>query len=405
MTDGRVPAWQYLRSLLRRPPRVEGRLQRRLAKILTISDMRVVARRRVPLPVFDYVDGGADEEVTLTECRSLYASIRFRPAVLRDVSGVDTSTMVLGKPMSLPFAFAPTGFTRMMHPDGETAVARSAQRAGIAYALSTVGTTSIEQLAAVAPTCRRWFQLYVSPDRDLSRGLIDRAAAAGYEALIVTVDAPVLGRRLRDMRNGFSTPPSLTLRTMAGVAARPAWLVNFMRAEPLSFESVRASAGGVPDYSGLHFDAALSYADIEWIRGIWSGPLVVKGVQSEADAEALANLGVNAIVLSNHGGRQLDRSLPPLRLVRAAREATKGLAEVWVDGGVMSGSDVVAALALGAHCVLVGRAYLYGLMAGGEEGVDRSVAILSSEVRRTMQLLGARSVAELNEGLVVLPTS
>jgi len=220
---------------------------------------------------------------------------------------------------------------------------------------------------------------------------------------MVTVDAPVAGRRLRDLRNGFSAPPSLSARSIAGFLARPAWLLNFLTAEPLAFESIRPWEGAAPDLSDLHFDPSLRLADIEWLRSLWSGSFVVKGVQSPADAVALEDAGVDALVLSNHGGRQLDRAIPPLRVLSEVRSLTKGRAEIWVDGGVMSGSDVVAALALGARCVLVGRGYLYGLMTSGERGVKRVIDILASEFRRTMQLLGASSVDELHQGLVLLP--
>jgi len=401
--ERKFPDVRFLKSLLASSGRDSQGIERRLSRILTIWDMREAARRRVPRSVFDYVDGAADQELTLSACRRLFSHLQFAGSVLRDVSEVDTSCTVLGKAMALPFAFAPTGFTRMMHPDGEVAVARVAQRAGIPYALSTVGTTSIEHLAMRVPGCCRWFQLYVPRDRRLARMLVERAADSGYEALMVTVDAPVAGRRLRDLRNGFSTPPSLSAGSIAGFLARPTWLFNFLTADPLSFESIRPWGGGASDLSDLHFDPSLCLADIDWLRSLWSGSFVVKGVQSPDDAVVLEDAGVDAIVLSNHGGRQLDRAVPPVKILSEVLSLTKGRAEIWLDGGVMSGSDVVAALALGARCVLVGRAYLYGLMTGGEPGVERVVDIVASEIRRTMQLLGAKSVDELHRGLVLLP--
>jgi L-lactate dehydrogenase (cytochrome) len=371
------------------------RTDRRLARAATIADLRETARRRTPRAVFDYTDGAAVDELSLARSRDAYARVEFLPSVLRDVSAVDTSTPLLGRPSALPLAFAPTGFTRMMHHEGESAVGRVAERAGIPYALSTMGTTSLEELAAAAPAARRWFQLYLWRDREASRDFVARAAAAGYEALVLTVDTPVAGARLRDVRNGLTLPPALTLRTVAGAAVHPAWWLNLLTTEPLQFASFRSWDGTVAELVNQIFDPAATIADVRWLRETWTGPLIVKGVQTADDARAVVDAGADAVVVSNHGGRQLDRAPTPLEQLPAVVAAIGDRAEVYVDGGIMSGADVVASVALGARAALVGRAYLYGLMAGGERGVQRATDILGQEIVRTMQLLGATSVEEL----------
>src|SRR3712207_5148396 len=296
---------------------------------------------------------------------------------------------------SLPLVFAPTGFTRLMHTQGEAAVGRVAERVGVPYALSTMGTTTIEALAAAAPGARRWFQLYLWRDREASAAMVQRAAAAGYEALVLTVDTPVAGPRLRDVRNGLSIPPALTLRTMANAAGHPRWWIDLLTTAPLEFASLRSWGGTVADLADRVFEPAATLADVERLRATWPGALVVKGVQGVDDARAVVDAGADAVVVSNHGGRQLDRAPTPLEQLPAVAQGVGDRAEVYVDGGVLDGADVVAAVALGARACLVGRAYLYGLMAGGERGVQRAADILTREVTRTMQLLGVTSVAEL----------
>ncbi|GAB2690659.1 alpha-hydroxy acid oxidase [Thalassiella azotivora] len=404
MTERRLPRWSELRPLLRTRPFDPDPVRRRLDRALTIGDLRAVARRRTPRSVFDYTDGAAEAEITLRRARRLFRELELRPRVLRDVSALSTRTTVLGAPSALPFAFAPTGFTRMMHHEGECAVARVAERVGIPYALSTLGTTSIEDVAAAAPGARRWFQLYVWRDRSAAEELVQRAQDAGYEALVLTVDAPVAGTRLRDVRNGFAIPPALTLRTVADAATHPAWWFDLLTTRPLEFATLSSWEGTVGELMDRLFDPTMTLRDLEWLRSRWDGPLVVKGVQTVEDARAVVDTGADAVVLSNHGGRQLDRAPVPLRLVPETAEAVGDRAEVWVDTGVTSGADVVAAHALGADLVLVGRAYLYGLMAGGERGVQRAVDILAGEVRRTMALLGVGSVDELGPEHVRLPT-
>jgi L-lactate dehydrogenase (cytochrome) len=367
-----------------------------LARAHTIADLRKIARRRTPRAVFDYVDGAAEAETSLRRARQAFEEVEFHPKVLRDVSAVDPSTTILGRPSALPFALAPTGFTRMMHHEGETACARVAARAGIPYALSTLGTTSIEDLAARVPDATKWFQLYVWRDRARSKDIIQRADAAGYDALVLTVDVPVQGARLRDTRNGLTMPPSLTLRTFVDGAIHPAWWFNMLTTEPFTFASMSSTPESLAQIIGTMFDPGVTFEDVAWLRDTWPRALVVKGIQSVADARAVAELGVDAVVLSNHGGRQLDRAPVPLELVPAVVDAVGDRAEVLMDTGVRSGADVVAAVASGARACLVGRAYLYGLMAGGQLGVQRAVDILTAEIVRTMALLGVAKVSELD---------
>jgi L-lactate dehydrogenase (cytochrome) len=352
--------------------------------------------------VFDYTDGGAETETSLRRAREAFARVEFRPRVLRDVTVVDTTTTLLGRPAALPLAFAPTGFTRMMHHQGERAVVRVADEVGIPYALSTLGTTSIEEVAAAAPTARKWFQLYVWRDRGAGKELVERAQAAGYEALILTVDVPVAGARLRDVRNGLTIPPSLTLGTVLDAATHPSWWCNLLTTDPLVFASLSSWEGTVAELINSMFDPSLTPRDLSWLRESWSGPLIVKGIQHVDDARMVVDLGADAVVVSNHGGRQLDRAPTPLEVLPGVVDAVGDRAEVLVDGGVQSGADVVAAVALGARACLVGRAYLYGLMAGGERGVQRAVDILTSEITRTLQLLGVDSVRGLKPAHVRL---
>jgi L-lactate dehydrogenase (cytochrome) len=401
-TARHLPRWSELRPLLRPRPVQLDPTERRLSRALTIADLRAAARRRTPRAVFDYTDGGAETETSLRRAREAFARVEFQPRVLRDVTVVDTTTTVLGRPAALPVAFAPTGFTRMMHHEGERAVVRVAEEAGIPYALSTLGTTSIEDVAAAAPAARKWFQLYVWRDRGAGKELVERAQAAGFEALILTVDVPVAGARLRDVRNGLTIPPSLTLRTFLDAAAHPSWWFNLLTTDPLVFASLTSWEGTVAELINSMFDPSLTPRDLSWLREAWSGPLLVKGIQHVDDARMVVDHGADAVVVSNHGGRQLDRAVTPLEVLPEIVDAVGDRAEVLVDGGVRSGADVVAAAALGAKACLVGRAYLYGLMAGGERGVQRVVDILTNEIIRTLQLLGADSVTRLEPAHVRL---
>jgi len=391
----RIPLPREVMPLIGTPDRTKSRIQRRLARCGCVGDIRELARRRVPPAVFDYTDGAAGSEMTLARSRHAYERVEFSPRVLRDVSTVDTRVEMLGVSSALPFALAPTGFTRLMNHVGEPAVAAVAGQYGIPYALSTLGTTSIEDLAAAAGHTRRWFQLYVWRDRVATTALIRRAKEAGYDTLILTVDTAVGGIRLRDVRNGLTIPPQLTLRTMAEIARFPRWWMNVLTTEPLRFASLDSTGGTVGDLLTRVFDPGITADDVGWLRSVWDGQLMVKGVQSLDDAVLIAQLGVDAIVLSNHGGRQVDKGNVPLEILPAVVQAVGTQLEVYIDGGIMSGSDIVAALAFGARGTLVGRAYLYGLMAGGYDGVARVVEILDKEIRTTMQLIGASSIAEL----------
>lgn len=400
----RLPRPSELAPLLKFAPRSGDRIARRLAKAHTISDLRLIAAKHTPKAPFDYVDGAAETETSLARSRALFAQIEFRPRVLRDVSQVDLTTTILGQPATLPLIFAPTGFTRMMHHEGEPAVARVAGNVGIPYALSTVGTTSPERLAKEAPDTNRWFQLYVWRDREAMQALVSRAKASGYTTLVLTVDTQVAGARLRDVRNGLTIPPTLTLRTLAGLARYPSWWFNLLTTEPLTFATFSHYDGTVAELISELFDPSLSMDDVAALRAMWDGPLVVKGLQHVEDAKAVVDLGVDGIVISNHGGRQLDRAVTPLSQLPEILAAVGDRCEVFLDGGVMSGADVIAAVAHGAKAVMVGRAYMYGLMAGGERGVQKAADILTADMRRTMQLLGARNLQELsNDQVRILP--
>jgi L-lactate dehydrogenase (cytochrome) len=353
--------------------------------------------------VFDYVEGAAELELSTGRAVAAFGRVVFSPHVLRDVSTVDTSTTILGRTAALPVVFGPTGFTRMMHAVGEAAVARAAGRAGIPYTLSTLGTTSIERLAAEAPTTDRWFQLYVSKDRGRSGDLVARAAEGGYTTLVLTVDVPVAGSRHRDVYNGLTLPPSLTARTILGMLARPRWVFDALTTEPLAFESL----GAAQDVMGLIntvFDPSVTLTDVDWLRSQWPGAIVVKGVQRVDDALEIVSAGADGIAVSNHGGRQLDRAVTPLELLPLVADAVGGAAEVYLDGGVRSGADVAAAVAFGARAAFVARPYLYALMAGGEPGVDHLTTLLHEDYTRTLKLLGVTSTAELDRDLVSLDT-
>ncbi len=395
MVKRRFPRPKELAPLMRfKKPELNAK-KRRLQGALTIHDLRAIAQRRTPKAPFDYTEGAAEAELSLARARQAFDDIQFNPAILRDVSQVDTGWEVLGKRVELPFGIAPTGFTRMMHTEGEVAGATAAAAAGIPFSLSTMGTTSIEGVRDAAPDGRNWFQLYMWKDRERSMQLVERAAAAGFDTLLVTVDVPVAGARLRDKRNGFSIPPALTMGTIVNAIPRPWWWWDFLTTEPLAFASLSSWNGTVAELLDAMFDPTVTYDDLKWIKEQWPGKLVVKGVQTVDDAKRLAKLGVDGITLSNHGGRQLDRAPIPFHLLpEVVREVGKDT-EVHLDTGIMSGADIVASVALGARFTLIGRAYLYGLMAGGREGVDRTIEILGSQVARTMRLLGVTSLAEL----------
>ena len=380
--------------------------ERRLSRAASVSDLRRIARRRLPRGVFDYIDGAAEEELTAARNAAAYRNVEFRPRVLRNVDRIDTSTSLLGQPLAFPLVLAPTGFTRMVDPEGELAVARAAARAGLPYTLSTLSTRSIEEVAAVSGG-RKWFQVYAWRNRGLVKEMLERAAAAAYEAIVITVDTPVLGRRERDIRRGFTLPPKMGLDTIVDGALHLAWTWNFVRSEPIAFSNVIGGSvadGTDPvslaDFINTQFDAGLSWDDIAWLRSVWGGPIVLKGIQTVEDAHLAADAGVQAVALSNHGGRQLDGAPPPLQLVGPVAEAVGGRVEIICDGGIRRGSDIVKAVALGARACMAGRAYLYALGAGGERGVDHVLLQLHEGVRRTMALTGATHIDNVTPDLV-----
>jgi L-lactate dehydrogenase (cytochrome) len=377
-----------------------------LRTAITVDDMRTVARRRLPRGVFDYIDGGAEDERTLANNSAAFGRLEFRPNVLRDVSNVDVSTTLLGRPVSMPLVLAPTGYTRLTHPQGELSVARAAARAGIPYSLSTMSTRSIEEVAAVNDGAK-WFQVYTWKDRGLVRDLVERSAAAGYEALWLTVDTAVLGRRERDTRRGFSIPPKIGPGTIIDGIVHPAWTIDFLRNEPLSFANVAhlpdlmdGSDMGRGAYVMQNFDQKLSWTDVEWLQSIWSGPIVLKGIQTVDDALRAVELGVQGIGLSNHGGRQLDDAPAPIELVEPVAQAVQGRAEIICDGGVRRGSDIAKAIALGATACSIGRPYLYAMAAAGERGVDQILEFFREGLARTMALTGRTSIPEIDRDVV-----
>lgn len=379
---------------------------RRLRSAANLDDLRDIARRRLPGGVFDYVDGGAEDEITYRRNQTDLRRWEFVPSVLRDVSSVDISSTLLGRALPLPLVLAPTGFTRIVDPPGELAAARAAARKNVPYSLSTLSTRSIEEVAEVSEG-PKWFQVYVWKDRGLVKNMIERAAENGYEALCITADLAVPGRRERDERRGFSLPPKLGWGMMLEGMAHPSWTWRFLRSEPISFSNVV----GLSEHDGStavelaelvkdQFDASLSWADIEWFRSIWPGPMIIKGIQSVSDARLAAEHGVEAIAVSNHGGRQLDGAPTPANLMEPIAEATGDSLEIIFDGGVRRGSDIIRALALGARAVMVGRPYLYGLGAGGEKGVEWVIDFFAEGMARSMALAGVRSVAEVERGLL-----
>jgi L-lactate dehydrogenase (cytochrome) len=390
-----LPVPSELLELMRfKRPDLNG-TRRRLSSALTIADLRTIAKRRTPRAAFDYTDGAAEGELSLGRARQAFEDVEFHPSILRPAEHVDTSATILGGSSALPFGIAPTGFTRLMHTAGERAGASAAGVAGIPFTLSTLGTTSIEGVKEANPNGRNWFQLYVMRDRDVSYGLARRAAAAGFDTLMFTVDTPVAGARLRDKRNGFSIPPQLTLGTILNAIPRPWWWFDFLTTPKLEFASLTSTGGTVGELLDAAMDPTISYDDLAIIRDLWPGKIVVKGVQTLEDSVRLVDAGVDGIVLSNHGGRQLDRAPVPFHLLPTVVREVGRDATIMVDTGIMNGADIVASIALGAKFTLIGRAYLYGLMAGGRAGVDRAIAILRDEIVRTMRLLGVSTLAEL----------
>jgi L-lactate dehydrogenase (cytochrome) len=398
-TVRQVPRWSEIRDVVQfRRPQL-GRNARRLANALSVRDLREAARHTTPRAVFDYVDGAAEEEITAARNVAAYRRVTFLSDALRSVADPDPSVEVLGRRIAMPLVFAPTGYTRMMHHHGEAAVAGVAQHVGVPSALSTVGSTSIEDVRAAAPDGDLWFQLYFTADPEVNEDLVSRAEAAGYSTILLTVDTAVSGMRLRDVVNGLTIPPTLTARTVLNMSRFPVWWFNKLTTGGLTF----ASLSGVPgnptpgEVASMMFDPGLDLTSLDWLRARWRGDLVVKGVTTPASAREIMERGADGVVVSNHGGRQLDRSAATLDVLPAIRAAVGREATVLIDGGVLHGQDIVAARALGADAVMIGRAYLYGLMAGGRDGVLRAYEILAEEYLRSMQLLGVRRSEDLSD--------
>ncbi|NBO51488.1 MAG: alpha-hydroxy-acid oxidizing protein [Actinobacteria bacterium] len=398
-----LPRWKNIKPLLGWSfPKFKNN-DRRLNSAINISDLRVLAKSRVPKAVFDYVDGGANDEIAYARSQEIYSRIEFKARVLRDVSKIDLSAEILGNTSALPIIFAPTGYTRMMHYKGEVMVAKICQENNLIYNLSTMGTTSSKEIGAQVPDVRRWFQLYLWRDREQSLKFIEEAKLAGFEGLMLTVDTAVGGIKWRDMRNGLTVPPKIGFRTFFDMALKPRWWFNLLTTAPLEFATFRNFNKPLSEIAAKVFDPAVTFEDVKWLRSVWQGKLIIKGIQTVADATELAKIGVDAIVLSNHGGRQLDRSVVPLELLPSVRAAigVKGSGpQIYIDGAIMSGADVLAAIALGADAVLIGRAYLYGAMAAGEAGVRKVVELFRFEMETAMKLMGVKNLSELTSDFI-----
>ena len=372
-----------------------------LDRCYSIADLRRRARRKLPAPMFHYIDGGADDEWTLRRNTQAFDDHLLLPAYLRDISRVDLSRRVPGCDLKLPFFLAPTGMSRLFHHHKEPGAARAAAKHGTLYSLSTLATTSLEDVAA-ASAGPKMFQVYILKDRGLTQELVQRCRQAGYQALCLTVDTPIAGNRERDHRHGMSLPPRVTLRSALSFAASFEWLFQFARQPGFRLANVAhrvdalgGSAMSLIDYINSQFDRSLTWRDAEWLAGLWNGPFVIKGMSTVEDARRAVSIGATAAMLSNHGGRQLDGVPAPIETLPAIRDATGDALELIVDGGIRRGTHILKALALGANACSIGRAYLYGLAAGGEAGVDRALTLLRDELARDLALLGCASLSEL----------
>ena len=373
------------------------RTRAKIARAVTIDDLAKIAKRKVPKVVFDYVEGSALDEVSYSRSRQVFNQVEFTAHTLRDVSKIDPTIEIFGKKVDLPILFSPTGYTRFMHHVGEPAVAEVAQENNMIYSLSTMGTTSPSELAEQVPDVRRWFQLYVMQNRKDSMSVIQQAKDSGFEALILTVDTPVSGIRVRDIRNGLTIPPRIRLSTVFAIAMKPVWWLNLFTTKKLEFAAFRGWNKSLVELAAAIFDPSTKFEDVKWLQSVWSGPIIVKGVQNLEDAKELAKMGIAGIILSNHGGRQLEKGPVPLELLPLVVKEVGANVDIYIDGGVMSGQDAYAAVAMGAKAVFVGRAYLYGIMAGGERGVQKAVEILKRDFINTMALTGARNIAEVQK--------
>jgi L-lactate dehydrogenase (cytochrome) len=374
---------------------------RHLANCANVADLRRLARRRLPSPMFHYIDGGADDEWTLRRNSTAFDDYELMPGYLRDISQIRLSTTVLGQPLALPIMLSPTGMSRLFHHEAEPAVARAAQAFGTFYALSTMGTTRLEDIPALG-TGPWMYQIYIFRDRGLTREFVERCKATKYHALCLTVDTALAGNRERDRTTGMVMPPRFTFKSFASFAARPRWAFHLLRNPDFQLANVAhrvdvlsKSTVSLIDYVNSQFDRTVTWDDVAWLADQWRGPFVIKGLQSVADAKRAAAVGVTAIMISNHGGRQLDTTPAPVDCVAPIREALGDKLELIVDGGIRRGTHVIKALALGANAVSIGRPYLYGLAAGGQRGVEAALSCLKTELERSMALLGCNAVSEL----------
>jgi len=373
----------------------------RVKSCYNIEDFRILARRRLPRMIFDYLDGGSDDEVTLRANRTGFGKYQLMPRVLRDVENIDLATTVLGQEVDLPLLISPTGQTRMFHHNGEMAVARAAARAGTIYSLSSVSSMSIED-AAAAGSGPKWFQIYVWRDRGVTKEFIARCRDSGYHALCLTVDLATHGNRERDLRNGLSFPATLNLKTVTDVLRHPRWLYHYLTGSRIEIANVVNSprvqlpdGGNLMEYVASQFDPTVTWEDAAWMIDQWGGPFLIKGITSPEDARRAVDIGASGIIISNHGGRQLDTSPPAIEVLPDIVKAVAGRAEILIDGGVRRGTDVIKALALGAQAVMIGRPYLYALAAGGEAGVERMFDLFRAEITRDMALLGCPKISDI----------
>jgi len=375
-----------------------------------IWEIREAARRRLPSPLFDFLEGGGEDEWTLKRNIAAFDDWCLLPRTLVDVAAIDTATTVLGHKIDWPVMLGPTGMSRVFHNDGEMAIARAAAKAGTIYTLSTMSSFSMEDVAGATPA-PKWFQVYCFRDRELTREFLSRAKASGYTGLMVTVDVPVPANRERDRRSGMTIPPKLTLGSMMKFAQRPGWVFDYLTGKPPILANVihKVSAGSaasmsLTDYIHSQFDPSVTWKDVEWMVGEWDGPLIVKGILHPEDARNARAIGAKAVIISNHGGRQLDAASSSLDALPRIADAVGTDIELLLDGGVRRGTHVLKALALGATACLIGRAYLYGLCAGGEAGIDRALTVLRAEVKRDMALMGACSIADVTRDKVARVT-
>jgi L-lactate dehydrogenase (cytochrome) len=370
-----------------------------------IEDMRQIARRRVPRMFFDYADRGSYAEETLRANRADLERIRFRQRVLIDVSHRDLGTTIIGEPVPLPLALAPVGLCGMQWGDGEILACRAAQAAGIPFCLSTMSICAIEDVAAAVEK-PFWFQLYVMKDRGFAKALVERAAAAKCSALVLTIDLQVLGQRHCDVRNGMTVPPEIRVKNVIDIATKPAWALSVLKGRRKTFGNLAGHVRGMENVNSLaqwisgQFDPALSWKDVEWIRSLWPGKLIIKGVLDVEDARIAAKTGASALVVSNHGGRQLDGAPSSISALPKIADAVGGEIEIMFDGGIRSGQDVLRALALGARSCLIGRAYLYGLGAGGQQGVAKAIDVIRSELDVSMALCGVNKVTDIDRRVI-----